>query len=210
MSRAFLRPAPYSRITLELASASGAEPSPQSGVEANLAAQLQKYSGKSVGHADHGFPGKGAGGCWSDADIAQVTGQQRQAHSGGTTAALFMGFLDGTYCANSNVLGLAYGASAVVIFTSQVHGTATVPADKFLKSVTLHEVGHILGIVNIGYQSPVAHEDTANPHHSNNKNSVMYYAIEQGDLIQQFVSGPPLTFDSADEGDLAGLRNGTL
>jgi len=131
-------------------------------------------------------------------------------HTGGTEAALFMGFLDGSYCDNANVLGLAYGASAVVVFKDQVKGTATIPADTFLKSVTLHEVGHILGLVGIGYRSRVAHEDPAHPHHSSDTNSVMYYAIEQGNLLQQFVSGPPLTFDSADETDLGGLRDGTL
>lgn len=210
MSRAFLRPAPYTSIVVELASATGAAPGTT--VENNLSAVLQKYSGKSVRHSDHSFAGKGSGGCWNDQDIGQVAPQQRQTHTGNGAASLFMGFLDGKYCADANVLGLAYGASAVVIFTDQVKNlaTPTVPASMFLESVTTHEVGHILGMVNIGYQSTIAHEDSAHPHHSSNSNSVMYYAIDQGNLIQSFVSGPPTTFDSSDEADLAGLRNGTL
>ena len=37
----------------------------------------------------------------------------------------------------------------------------------------------------------------------------MYYAIEQGNLLQQLATGPPQAYDSDDEADLAGLRNGT-
>ena len=210
MSRAFLRPAPYGSIVVEAASVPGAAPS--SAVENNLSSVLQKYSGKPVRHSDHGVPGKGSGGCWTLDELRAVATQQRTTHTGGGEASLFIAFLDGKYCDDANVLGLAFGASADVIFTQQVRAlaTPTISSDVFMESVTTHEVGHILGMVNIGYQSPVAHEDAAHPHHSTDQNSVMYYSIDQANLIQQFVSGPPTTFDSADEADLAGLRNGSL
>jgi hypothetical protein len=208
MSRAFLRPAPYANITLEMDTASGAAPGPA--VTDNLRAVFGRETGKPIGQAGHTFAGRG-GGCWADGDIAQATGAQRQVHTRGNTAALAVLFLDGTYCNDSNVLGLAYGASAMLIFTQSVQSlaTPTVNGDVFMKSVTVHELGHILGLVNIGYHSNINHEDAAHPHHSSNKNSVMYYAIDQGNLIQSFVSGPPTTYDSSDEADLAGLRNGT-
>ena len=48
-------------------------------------------------------------------------------------------------------------------------------------SVLVHEVGHLLGLVNL-YQSPVDHEDPDHPGHSNNDESVMYWAIESADV----------------------------
>ena len=48
-------------------------------------------------------------------------------------------------------------------------------------SVLVHEVGHLLGLVNLVYQSPVDHEDH-HPGHSNNDESVMYWAIESADV----------------------------
>ncbi|HEY8739542.1 MAG TPA: hypothetical protein VIN56_02985 [Candidatus Dormibacteraeota bacterium] len=209
MSRAFLRPAPYSRVTVEADVAGNAAPS--GAVTSNLLGVLGRESGKSIAQGGaHAFGGKG-GGCWSDPDIQQATSQQRRVHTGGSTAALYVMFLDGSYCPDANVLGLAYGASEMLIFTISVQSlaTPTVHGDEFMKSVTIHELGHVLGMVNIGYQSTIDHEDAAHPHHSSNSNSVMYYAIDQGNLLQQFVSGPPQTYDASDEADLQGLRNGT-
>ena len=45
---------------------------------------------------------------------------------------------------------------------------------------------------------------------STDTNSVMYWALDRGNLIQQFLQGPPQNFDAADESDLAGLRDGQL
>ncbi len=120
-------------------------------------------------------------------------------------------FLDGSYCSDANVLGLAFGATSMLVFSAQVEklATVTVGPDQFMKSVANHEIGHIFQLVNIGYQSRINHEDPSHPHHSSNSQSVMYWAIDQGNLIQQFVQGPPETFDSDDEADLAGLRDGT-
>jgi hypothetical protein len=135
----------------------------------------------------------------------------RVAHTGGDTAGLLFMFLDGTSCDGSGVLGLSFMAGSVAIFTAQVNSlaTPTVSAAAFMQSVTTHELGHLCGLVNLVYKSKIDHEDPAHPGHSANNASVMYYAIDQGNLIQQFLQGPPLNFDGNDEADLQGLRDGT-
>ena len=208
MSRGFLRPAPYSTVNLEVDVAGGATPS--SAVISEMVGLLGRETAKPVTQAGgHSLAGHGTG-CWSDSDIAAAAAQ-RTAHTRGSTASLLALFLDGSYCGDSNVLGLAFGATSMLVFTAQVEqlATITVGPDQFMKSVVNHEMGHILGLVNIGYQSHINHEDAAHAHHSSNNQSVMYWAIDQGNLIQQFVNGPPQNFDSNDEADLAGLRDGT-
>jgi hypothetical protein len=81
--------------------------------------------------------------------------------------------------------------------------------DPFTEAVTIHELGHLFALVNIGYHSHIDHEDPKHPHHSTDKQSVMYYEIDQRHLLQQFVAGPPQDFDSDDESDLRGLADGT-
>jgi hypothetical protein len=208
MSRGFLRPSPYSNVNLEIDVAGAAAPS--SAVVSDMVALLSRETGKAVGQAGgHGFAGHGTG-CWSDSDIVAAA-SRRTTHTAGATASMLALFLDGSYCGDSNALGLAFGATSLLVFSTQVESLATVTVgpDQFMKSVANHEMGHILGLVNIGYQSHINHEDPNHPHHSSNSQSVMYWAIDQGNLIQQFVQGPPQRFDTNDEADLAGLRDGT-
>jgi hypothetical protein len=208
LARGLLRPDPYSNIALEIDVAGNAEPGrvTRDYVKQVLKQATVKAVNESGGHA---FAGVG-GGCWKSQDIFAVAGREARTHTGGSTVALRILFLDGSVCQGAGILGMAFRAGTVAIFTGQVSAlaTPTVGADVFLKAVTTHEVGHILGLVNIGYKSAQNHEDPQHAGHSSNKSSVMYYAIDQSNLIQQFVGGPPTTFDGDDQADLQGLRDG--
>ena len=64
--------------------------------------------------------------------------------------------------------------------------------------------------MNLVYQSPVDHEDPDHPGHSNNEESVMYWAVESSE-ISNIISGQlPDEFDQDDLDDLAGLKAGTI
>jgi hypothetical protein len=210
LSRSLLRPGPYGGTMVEIDSAGSAAPDK---VTHDYLIQLVKQTTvKGVTETgSHTFAGKGNGGCWKPQEIVDMTKREAKTHTAGTTAAVRFFFLDGTVCQGSGVLGMAYLAGSVAIFTGQVNSlaTPTVPADTFMKAVTTHEFGHILGLVNLSYKSATNHEDAQHPHHSSNKASVMYWAIDQSNLIQQFLSGPPTTYDSDDQADLQGLRDGT-
>jgi len=74
----------------------------------------------------------------------------------------------------------------------------------------VHEYGHLVALVNNGYESPHDHEDPDHPNHSNNDDSVMYWAIESQDIANQIDGEPPNNFDSDDLDDLRLMKEGKL
>ena len=50
-----------------------------------------------------------------------------------------------------------------------------------------------LGLVNLVYTSPADHEDAGHPGHSNNEDSVMYWAVKDCEpfTVPAFLSGEP-------------------
>ena len=73
-----------------------------------------------------------------------------------------------------------------------------------------HEVGHLLALVSIGYDSPHDRDDPDSPGHSTERGSVMYAAVEDISVASLLTGGPPDDFDRFDRDDLAGLRRGRL
>lgn len=75
-------------------------------------------------------------------------------------------------------------------------------------AVLVHEFGHILGLVDLVYESAIAYEDAAHPNHSSNQSCVMYWAIEAFGVGGLFGSAPPTDFGSEAADDLAKLKSG--
>jgi hypothetical protein len=74
------------------------------------------------------------------------------------------------------------------------------------RAVTTHEVGHVLGLVDLFLATGRA--DKEHPGHSTNRNSVMYWAVESSLVGDLLTGGPPQDFDDADLADLATIRRG--
>ena len=89
----------------------------------------------------------------------------------------------------------------------------TVPAVAAEKATLVHEVGHLLALVNITYRSPRDHHDEENQGHSTNVNSVMYHAVDTVGVFTLFRGmnrQPPTDFDADDRADLADLKSSKL
>ena len=75
-------------------------------------------------------------------------------------------YLDGEW-KEDNVLGLSYGGDRIVIFMETIINVAqrsqNIQAVDIESSVLVHEWGHLLGLVGIGYES--GHEDPEYQHH---------------------------------------------
>ena len=85
-----------------------------------------------------------------------------------------------------------------------------ISAEEIENSVLVHEFGHLLGLVNLVYKSPVDHEDKDHPGHSNNEDSVMYWAIESANLGNIITGELPDEFDNDDLNDLSGMLSGEI
>ena len=73
-------------------------------------------------------------------------------------------------------------------------------------AVATHEVGHLLGLVDLFLRTGRA--DPEHPGHSANPRSVMYWAVESDVVGDLLTGGPPVDFDADDRADLATIRNG--
>ena len=68
---------------------------------------------------------------------------------------------------DASVLGVAVDASTVAVFRDSIDDSVNFlgrpSADEIESAVTVHEAGHLLGLVNLVYQSPIDHERSRPP-----------------------------------------------
>ncbi|HEX2029469.1 MAG TPA: hypothetical protein VHF25_15885 [Nitriliruptorales bacterium] len=147
---------------------------------------------------------------WTDADLRAAAQQHRSQRSTADTVAIHLLYVRGRF-AQEDTLGLARNASEVALFPDrwrQTLGQLLGGARQVEEAVVVHELGHLLGLVNLSYRSEVDHEDPEHPGHSSSQGSVMYWAIESTAIGQVFDGPPPDRFDEADRADIEGLKMG--
>ena len=134
---------------------------------------------------------------YSVSDIMNIEANSRTRYFSGNEIAAYFLFLDGEYVGNtgdSKVLGIAYGSTSMAIFEETVHQYSddiiTEPSRERLETTVLnHEFGHLLGLVNIGTDMVVNHQDTQHGHHCNDKDCLMYYTVETTDIVASLIGG---------------------
>ncbi|HUP84854.1 MAG TPA: hypothetical protein VM143_04215 [Acidimicrobiales bacterium] len=123
-------------------------------------------------------------------------------------AAVRLLVLRGSFDGNEQVLGVTVRGDVVALFPERIADAATplVSRAALEDAVLLHELGHVLGLVDLARDTGRA--DKEHPGHSSNTASVMYWAVDSS-LVGQVLNGPPPNdFDRDDLADLAALRNG--
>jgi hypothetical protein len=207
----YLRGTRYTKLVLEINAAKGWGPDPQALniLRARIGGVLDKPDGIEIPPVRTFESTKTT---YTMSDIASLENRYRTRFSGktGGTAVIHMLYLNGSA---SGFIGRAYHASSVVIMAQAASqgATALVSRAQIEGAVLVHEVGHLLRMVNNGYQSPRDHHDAEHPGHSKNKASVMYWAVEGGSVIADVFDGaPPNAFDADDLADLADLKAGRL
>ena len=121
---------------------------------------------------------------------------------------------EGKY-SDESVLGVAVDASTIALFGDAIDDANgnfnfRISDEEVENSVMIHEFGHLLGLVNLVYTSPADHEDSEHPGHSNNEDSVMYWAIETFTVDAFFSGSLPTEFDQDDLDDMAGMKSGEI
>ncbi len=117
-------------------------------------------------------------------------------------------FLRGTFQGNRQVLGVAMRGDIIAIFTESVAAAETPVVGRGViePAVVMHEVGHLLGLVDIARNTGRA--DPEHPGHSRNRESVMFWAVDSSLVGQVLQGGPSRNFDREDLADLDALKNG--
>lgn len=207
MAKTYLQASPAKSLVVEVDWMSGRKPSNSAlaHLESILKRELAKPGGVDV---RLGAEMATTDTSWTLADLVAAERTFRAEHSGGSRATMWIAYLGGSFAEGGSALGAAFTASAAVLFRDRI-GQATsalVLASEIERSVLTHEAGHLLGLVNIGYQSRFNHEDPTHPKHSSNRDSVMYWAVEDISVRDLLAGGPPDDFDDADRADLEMLR----
>ena len=132
-------------------------------------------------------------------DVLQIERNSRTAFSTDNQIAVYILYTNGNYSDN-NVLGVAYRNTSAAIFGKKNHdnsgGIGQPSRTKLEATVLEHELGHLLGLVDLGSNMQTAHKDVAHGSHCNNSNCLMYYTSETSDIFGFLITGNIPLFDA--------------
>ncbi len=141
----------------------------------------------------------------SATEIFEIEKQNRTAFTTDTEIAVYILYTNGNYTSN-NTLGVAYKNTSAAMFGKKVHdnsgGIGQASRTKLEATVLEHELGHLLGLVDLGSPMQTGHKDAANGSHCNNSNCLMYYASETSDILGFLITGNIPVFDANCKADM--------
>lgn len=197
----------YPGLVLEVDYMEGAAPSEDALLRLSrvLERRLRKPQGVFADVAAEPIPAAWSQAIYADEDIWSLETQFRDHFTGDARnqglAVIWVLYVEGV-SEHEDALGLALGGSQVAIFPDAVDRALLEGSPEARESaevlVLLHEVGHLLGLVNNGLPMVEDHEDPLHPYHDSNPRCVMHYRVELGWLER----APALDFDYACRRDL--------
>jgi hypothetical protein len=199
----YVRAAPFPRLVLELDHTEGRAPREE--VVERLLADLEEILDKPDGIAlvhDGILPVRGDDHVWDFAALQALATEHFDLEVAPGTLKIHVLFLDGRY-ENENVLGVAWGNRTAVVFRDRVESLCQQRLDIVSREaacrhgehgVLLHEIGHVLGLVNNGLEMHADHEepDPDRARHCEHDDCVMYWAYARPaafDLIRDRIGG---------------------
>ncbi|MEO7803387.1 MAG: hypothetical protein ABIS18_02835, partial [Actinomycetota bacterium] len=188
---------PFKEISLEVIYAEGHSPS--NAAVSSLLATLRSVSGKRVIRgSDRAIPAKGA--AYSVPEIQDIS-QGRTTKSIAPRVSILVIYLDSGLDEAPFTLGATVGATVMVVFPDKMKRLSE-DVTAIETAASVHELGHILGLINYVITSPRVREDPEHLGHSTNKKSAMHWAIDSSHVTSEVGATPPTTFDADDLADL--------
>jgi len=183
----------YTSLTVELQYGPGMQLQEQS--VANLQGFLEQRLNKPGGITIQSKPVATVGkSVVSVADITSFTDKNRTAYTDGNRITIYIYITDASFD-KGNVVGVAYRNTSVCLFGKTIQansgGINQASRVKVESGVLLHEIGHLLGLVNNGTGMITPHEDVDNRAHCTNTNCLMYYTIETTGLMNMLNNNIP-------------------
>lgn len=138
-------------------------------------------------------------------DIISIEKKNRTAFTNGSELAVYLLYTNGNYT-DPNVLGVAYKNTSAALFGKKINdnsgGIGQANRTKLVATVAEHELGHLLGLVDLGSPMQTAHKDGAHGNHCNATNCLMYYASETSDIFGFLITGNIPALDGNCRADL--------
>lgn len=143
---------------------------------------------------------------WSAEELLALRDQVQFGRSSGTRGEFALFFLKGYFEGNQNIIGVHLGGTSVIgVFKEVIEGMTQGESQQvknFTEQITvIHEMGHSLGLVNLGVPVQSPHHDEGHKGHCTNSKCVMYWANQgRGDLLDfvrdLIISGRSTVFDN--------------
>jgi hypothetical protein len=218
----------YPRMMIEVDAVAGMEPdaAAREDVAAELGTVLDKPDGIDL-VLDETLAPFGVDHAWTGDELSALRQKMFNRPVDDDTVAVHVLALDGYSAGDTDehvTVGLSWDSTYIVLFSQSIHEACSgrfvpLPSQEALcglseYAILLHEMGHLLGLVNLGTSMVDDHEDTDHPAHCENPDCVMYWLYERrrslDDLAERFVGGDTrgVGFDDACRDDIARFRDG--
>jgi predicted Zn-dependent protease len=165
-----------------------------------LAARLNKPDGISIVTKEVAAAGNAT---LSANEVHAFEKANRTVFTTGNQLAVYVLYTNGNYSEN-NVLGVAYRNTSVALFGKKIRdnsgGIGQASRTKLEATVLEHELGHLLGLVDIG--TPMQSQHKANGNHCNNQECLMFHAAETTDVLGLLITGNIPSLDGACVADI--------
>lgn len=138
-------------------------------------------------------------------DILEIERSNRTVFTSGDQMGIYVLYTNGNYT-DPNTLGVAYRNTSVALFGKKIQdnsgGLGQTSRTKLVATVAEHEMGHLLGLVDLGSPMQSSHKDISHGNHCNNNNCLMYYASETTEILGFLLTGNIPSLDSNCRNDL--------
>lgn len=185
-SNDFLSNNRYNSLQIEIQYMRGYAPDAQAveSLKSFLSATLKKDGGITIRQKEISAASSGN---LSAEEIRQIENSNRTVFTTGSTLAVNIIYTNGQYSGGANTLGIAYRNTSVALMGKTIRdnsgGFGQVSRSKLEATVLEHEIGHLLGLVDLGSKMQINHKDANNGNHCDNKSCLMYYASETTDVL---------------------------
>lgn len=145
----------------------------------------------------------------SRGEILAVEKEKRTRFVQQDSIAIYILFTNGVHPGNK-ILGMAYRNTSAVIYGKAIRKYSRMAGrlthQELETAVLIHEIGHLLGLVNKGSALRSEHTDSTFLDHCNNKKCLMYHSVETKNLSSILLKGNIPVLDSSCIKDL--IANG--